>query len=196
MWASGLGVDPVAVYSGCFSAFTGVARMLNPVPSSPAGEDTLSSSSQRGMPQLHPSLHGPCGRPKAPQADKQESDRLLQPGASWSVLRLGMPTLAVRPLLSDPGKQADANPSSQCPGPSGRYSPVTVCCLYCLESALRTPFCQRSGAGAGKEGAYARFPDVHVLLYSCPNLVWQRYRYRLSDYLQPDPSTTTHGSRS
>jgi hypothetical protein len=104
VWASGLGVIRVAVDSGCHSdSLDGLA--FNPVPPSPAGEGTLSSCSQRGVPQLCPSLYGPCGRLAAPQADGQQSDQLPPPGdvlvcfAPWDA------SLGLRIFAHDPGNR-------------------------------------------------------------------------------------------
>ena len=59
--------------------------------------------SQRGIPQLDPSLYGPCGRLTTPQADGQQSDQLPPPGnvlvcfAPWDA------SLGLRIVAHDPG---------------------------------------------------------------------------------------------
>ena len=61
--------------------------------------------SQRGVPQLHPSLYGPCGRLTAPQADGQQSVQLPPPGnvlvcfAPWDA------SLGLRIVAHDPGNR-------------------------------------------------------------------------------------------
>ena len=105
VWASGLGVDPVAVYSGCFSAFTGVARMLNPVPPSPAGEGTLSSCEPARLTSASPVSVRALRAPSAPQADGQQSVQLPPPGdvlvcfAPWDAF------LGLRIFAHDPGNR-------------------------------------------------------------------------------------------